>query len=116
MIALLLAGCALKSGLQIEAGQSFVLGDNEHGAFRARVENVGPVPVELVSRTEGTQESVGGLAPGETVTVRFADGETAVFVNRADTQARLDVRVTGDQGLSMVYQPVAEGESTAPAR
>lgn len=106
MLVLWVAGCALHSGLNIESGQSFALGENRHGAFRAAVENDGAMPVEVLARSDAGERVLGSLAPGEKANVRFADGETAIFVNRGAQKAHVDVDVRGDTNLSMAYEPI----------
>lgn len=106
----LLAACALKSGLTIQGNDQFVLGDNEHGAFRATVKNTGPVPVEVLARSEGQDRPVGEVAPGDEVALRFGVDEAAVFSNISGDVATLKVRVVGDQGLSMAFESGVEGD------
>ncbi len=106
LLSWMIAGCALHSGLHIESGQSFQLGDNRHDAFVATVDNVGPIAVQVVVRKQGADTALQSLAPGERAVVRFVAGETAVFVNDSAIDADLSVRVRGDTGLSMGYMPL----------
>jgi hypothetical protein len=100
MVWMMLMACSLRSGLQIEAGSQFVLGDNPHRSFSARVRNAGEVPV----RVRSGEQTIAEVAPGESARARFAPGEAAIFVNQTDTPAQLDVRVRGDVRLSMGYE------------
>lgn len=101
-----LSACALHSGLSIEAGQSFQLGENRHGAFQAAIENEGTVPVELRAVDPSSVRTLGVLSPGASTVARFGAGEVASFVNDGDATAQLAVRVTGDKALSMGYAPL----------
>ena len=48
---------------------------------------------------------LGALEPGQSRELRFGAGEAAVFVNRGEGPAQLDVKVRGDTSLSMGYTP-----------
>ena len=105
---LLVSACwgGITSGLLIEPGKQFVLGGGQLGGFRVQAHNVGKVSVEIKERPRG-----GGifgkvtLAPGERGTLRFMAGSTALLLNPSAEQAKVDLKITGDTNLGMVYEP-----------
>ena len=108
---LLLSGLAtsfggLDSGLIIEPGKQFVLGGGQPGAFRVVARNVGKVAVEFKERPRG-----GGifgratLQPGQSATLRYLAGSSAVLLNPSEQPANVNLHVTGDTRLSMTYEP-----------
>ena len=99
----LASGCSLKSGLRVDPGKSFVLGANQHGAFKIDARNDGTVPVEISVSSDGETTPLLELEPGASATRRFRAGETALFTNPGDTTANVRVKVRGDTGLSMGY-------------
>ncbi|MEL6344495.1 MAG: hypothetical protein AAFV53_15360 [Myxococcota bacterium] len=98
--------CHLHSGLFVPAREQFVLGDNPHGRFSVKVENIGEVPVDLVVHEDGEPVSTVTLSPGDRTKSRFTAEQTALFVNHTDREASLSVDVVGDVGLSMDYAPL----------
>ncbi|GAA3967860.1 hypothetical protein [Hymenobacter antarcticus] len=111
---LALAG-TIHSNLFIEPGKQFILGGDQLGAFKVAAKNVGTVPVEIRERPKG-----GGtfgkvtLAPGQSGVLKFAAGSTAVLLNPSATKANLDLTITGDTKLGMIYEPVQEYGKPAP--
>ncbi|MEQ8411395.1 MAG: hypothetical protein RIB52_07555 [Erythrobacter sp.] len=101
------ASAAINSNLAIEAGQTFVLGGGQRGAFSVSGENVGPVAVEVLARDGEERVSVGTVAPGVEFQHDFARGEAALLRNTSQEQgARVKVRITGSTGnLGMGYVP-----------
>lgn len=100
---LLLTCCSsLDSLTTIQPGRPFELGGNQHGAFTARLQNVGDVPVAISERQiDGQRIDRGTFQPGDQKTVRFASG-SAVLVNNASTKsAQLHLVITGDKNLRM---------------
>lgn len=97
-------GNALSSATTIPPNKTFELGGSGHGAFTARVKNVGSSAVAVSQRqADGRQTELGQLKPSEKKTLRFAAGATAVFVNPASVSAELALEVTGDTSLKMGY-------------
>lgn len=99
----LLVGChRLNSLTTIQPGRRFELGGNRNGAFTARLQNVGRVPVEITERRgDGTSVAMGTFRPGRQQTVRFSAGSAALFNNPSVQPAQLRLVVTGDTDLSM---------------
>ncbi|TGE24914.1 hypothetical protein E5K00_06855 [Hymenobacter aquaticus] len=96
----------LDSNLFIEPGKQFILGGGQPGAFKVVARNVGKVPVEFKERPRG-----GGifgratLQPGQTATLRYLAGSSAVLLNPSAQTANVRLHVTGDTKLSMTYEP-----------
>lgn len=101
------ASAAINSNLAIEAGQTFVLGGGQRGAFSVAGENTGPVAVAVLARGAEETVRVGTVAPGAEFSHDFARGEAALLRNTSDSQAaQVKVRITGSTGdLGMGYVP-----------
>ncbi|MCU0419253.1 MAG: hypothetical protein MUC38_06300 [Cyclobacteriaceae bacterium] len=101
-----LSGCtSLTSVTNIGANNSFVLGNNPHGYFRATVKNVSGHPLKLYQKTlTDSVHSMVILKPNETLHV-YADKNTALIVeNNANRQAQVKLDIGGDTNLSMGYK------------
>lgn len=93
------AGAAINSNLSIEAGQTFVLGGGQRGAFAVKGANTGPVAVEVLARDGDTRTAIATVAPGAEFSHDFARGEAALLRNTSDAEAaRVKVRITGSTG------------------
>ncbi len=91
----------------IEAGQQFVLGGQQRGAFRVAAHNTGPVPVSVAERqADGTVQERGRLEPGQRVALAFGAGSAALVRNLGGRRAVLEFRITGSasSGLGMRYE------------
>jgi hypothetical protein len=107
LLPMMVGGCGgINSGLSIPPGEEFRLGENRHGAFSIAVRNDGAVPVDLlIEGPDGNRTTIATLAPGSSADERFAADTIAIFANPAERTAELTVRITGDTGLSMGYEP-----------
>ncbi|NML65612.1 hypothetical protein HHL22_10380 [Hymenobacter sp. RP-2-7] len=86
----------------IDAGQQFVLGGQQRGAFRVAAHNTGPVPVSVAERqADGKVQERGRLEPGQRVALAFGAGSAALVRNLGERQAVLDFRISGDASVSM---------------
>lgn len=86
----------------IQTGKQFELGGNPHGAFTARLQNVGDVPVTITERRiDGQRLDRGKFEPGDQQTVRFAPGSAVLIDNAAGQPAQLHLVITGDKNLRM---------------
>lgn len=101
------AGGTINSNLQIEAGETFLLGGGQQGGFSVTGRNSGPVAVEVLGQAEGAAAPVvrGTVAPGGEVKADFAPGEMALLRNTSGARgARLKLRISGDtSALGMRY-------------
>lgn len=110
---LLTPSCStIHSTVSVPAGQQFELGDNSHDGFTARLVNTGSVATEVVQRSFGIETRLAELAPGESARVSFPADATALLRNRSATPSRVRVKLTGDTGLSMGYEPVGSAASS----
>jgi hypothetical protein len=102
IVAAMVSSCALTSGTQIGPKKEFELGDGRHGAFTASVKNDGRTTVEIYEQPlGGQQKKIATLAPGDKIKVSIAADTKAIFKNIDSSQASLQLKVTGDTGLSM---------------
>lgn len=109
VIVVLSSSCStIHSTVSVPAGEQFVLGDNSHQGFTARLQNTGAVPTQVVQRSFGVETPVAVLQPGESARVRFPADATALLVNRGDSAGRVRVKLMGDTGLSMGYTPAGQ--------
>lgn len=104
-----LCSCSLFSSLTsntvISPNNSFILGNNEHGSFMVLLKNVSNKGLEVYKAPiDGGRHSSQTVTPGQTVTLSV-DRNTALVINNpsADTVS-VDLKVTGDTGLSMGYK------------
>ncbi|PJJ59665.1 hypothetical protein [Hymenobacter chitinivorans] len=104
-----LCQASLNSDLFIEPGKQFALGGGQPGAFKVTARNVGNVAVEFKERPRN-----GGifgrttLQPGQTATLRYLAGSTAVLLNGSGQTANVRLRITGDTNLRMDYEPTGQ--------
>jgi hypothetical protein len=95
----------LVSDLTVPAGETFVLGGGEKGAFTVKARNTGTITVSLSSRnTKGGVTDLGTLAPRASQTLTFQEGEAALILNAAAVNARLMLNVTGKVPSGMGYE------------
>ena len=97
----------IRSHTRIKAGEQFVLGGEQRGAFRVKARNSGPVPVSVAERrADGTVQERGRLEPGQRAVLAFAAGSAALVRNLGEREAELDVVISGDAsfGMGMTYE------------
>ncbi len=106
ILASLLTSCrSLTSTTYIDANNSFVLGNNEHGSFNVRLKNVSPDNVEVHhAPIEGGTHTYETVKPGQTVNVKVEKNCAMVIDNKSSTKATVELLVNGDTGLSMGYK------------
>jgi hypothetical protein len=104
-ILFLAAACSLTSNTTIKPNDSFILGNNEHGAFKVKLKNVSQHPLEVYEAPiSGGKHSGQMIEPNKTVTVKVDRNTALVIANAANDQANVELKVTGDLGLSMGYK------------
>lgn len=96
---------SLTSNTTIKPKESFVLGNNEHGSFKVKLKNVSKNSLTVfMAPLNGGAHSPMIVNPNETVVVK-ADQNTALIIeNKSTDEASVDLKVTGDIGLSMGYK------------
>lgn len=108
-IAISLTACGMLGSLTsqtlIQAHNSFVLGDNAHGSFRAKLTNTSNHDLKVFQTPiAGGSHSPVWVHPQQTVRVQV-DRDTALRIeNPSDETVAIDLVVHGDTGLSMGYQ------------
>jgi hypothetical protein len=104
-MALWVSCSTLNSTTFIKPNDSFILGDNEHGAFKVRLQNVSASSIEVyqTSRADG-KKSVQIVQPNEGATVQVAPNTALVIQNSSNDPASVQLKVTGDVQLSMDYK------------
>lgn len=109
VILLLTSSCgifnSLNSNTTIKPNDSFVLGNNKHGTFKVTLKNISNHELRIfMAPISGGTHSPLIVAPNETVKVK-ADKNTALIIENKSTEpAHVDLKVTGDIGLSMGYK------------
>lgn len=99
-----LASCSLISNTIIKPNDSFILGNNQHGAFKVRLKNVSKNDLEIYhAPVGGGRHSSQKVKPNERATVKVDRNTALVISNTAKDTASVDLKVTGDTGLSMTY-------------
>jgi hypothetical protein len=109
LLAVTITSCSvfgsLTSNISIKANESFVLGNNEHGTFKARIKNVSNHSITIVMRLiDGGSYSPETILPNESTTVKTARNTALVIENKSDDAASVDLHVNGDTGLTMGYK------------
>ncbi len=104
LLASIFTSCSLTSNTIIKPNDSFVLGNNQHGSFKVKLKNVSQNSIEVYhAPIEGGRHSSQKVKPNEYATVKV-DRNTALIINNASKDtASIDLKVTGDTGLSMGY-------------
>lgn len=95
----------LTSNTMISPDDSFILGNNQHGSFKVVLKNVSKSELEVyLAPIDGGRHSGQMVKPGQSVKVKV-DKNTALVINNASSDtASVDLKVSGDTGLSMGYK------------
>lgn len=106
LVGLLISACStLTSTTSIDANNSFVLGNNQHGTFSVRLKNISEEDIELHrAPIDGGRHSFETVKPGETIKVNVDKNTALVIDNKSTKKASVELFVTGDTGLSMGYK------------
>ena len=105
-LTMLLVSCGtLTSNTSIKPNDSFILGNNKHGAFKVKLENVSKNDIEVYKAPiDGGRHSLQVVKPNDKVTVNV-DKNTALFIqNKSNDTASVNLKVSGDVNLSMGYK------------
>ena len=96
---------SLTSNTIIKPNDSFVLGNNEHGNFKVKLKNVSKNDIEIHQEpNDGGKHSFQKVKPNEFFTVKVDRNTALIFANPTQDTASVDLKVTGDIGLSMTYK------------
>lgn len=101
-----LVSCStLTSNTVIKPNDSFILGNNEHGTFKVKLQNVSKNDLEVYQAPiKGGKHSSQVVKPNEHVMVSVDANTTLYIVNKSTDTASVKLNVSGDLGLSMGYQ------------
>lgn len=96
---------SLTSNTTINPNESFILGDNEHGTFVVQLKNVSNHDLKIImAPIAGGKHSPIIVSPKETISIKAEKNTALVIENRSDEMASVDLKITGDTGLSMGYK------------
>lgn len=103
---LLLTSCrSLTSNTEISANNSFILGNNPHGAFKVKLTNLSSEDIKVfLAPIAGGTHSPQMVKPNETITVKVEKNTALKIENNSNTKVNVELKVTGDTGLSMGYK------------
>lgn len=94
----------LQSTTYIPPGECFILGANQHNAFRVNLTNASVVNVFVYSQlASGERLLEKEVAPQEKIELRAAQNTSIVIDNPSEERATVKLKVKGDVGLSMEY-------------
>jgi hypothetical protein len=104
--ALLFTSCgSLTSNTEISANNSFILGNNPHGAFKVKLTNLSSEDIKVfLAPIAGGTHSPQMVKPNETITVKVEKDTALKIENNSNTIVNVGLKVTGDTGLSMGYK------------
>jgi hypothetical protein len=95
---------SLNSNTSIKPKESFVLGNNEHGAFKTHLINEGVTLLKIYQAPmEGGTYSPIFIKPKETFSVKTEKNTALVIENTGDDYASVTLKVKGDLNLGMTY-------------
>ena len=96
----------LTSTTDIEANQSFVLGEGKHGGYTAKIVNKGETDVEVFGERENEErKSLGVLKPNDKGEYNVAKNMQVIFKNLGEKKAVIGIKLSGETNLSMGYKP-----------
>ena len=96
---------SLNSNTSIKPNDSFVLGNNEHGSFKVKLKNVSKNEIIVYEAPiSGGTHSRLKVAPNGSITAKVDRNTALVIENQSSDYASVDLKVTGDLGLSMTYK------------
>jgi hypothetical protein len=96
---------SLNSTTYIKPKESFLLGNNAHGRFSAKVTNTSVTPITIWKcPISGGQHSPITLDQATTVIIKVEKNTALRIENDSNEQISVQLKVSGDIGLSMGYQ------------
>jgi hypothetical protein len=95
----------LSSTTFIGPKDSFILGNNEHGAYQVDLKNVSPNALNLhLAPIGGGTHSPVEVQPNQKLSLKVDKNTALIIGNQSDQQATVQLKVIGDTGLSMGYK------------
>ena len=101
-----IASCrTLHSSTTIKPNDCFILGNNQHGSFKVNLQNTSKNDIEVFKAPiDGGKHSFQVIKPNAHALLKV-DANTALFIqNKSNDTATVQLKVTGDIGLSMGYK------------
>lgn len=96
---------SLTSNTIIKPKDSFVLGNNEHGSFQAKLKNVSTNDLTVyLAPIKGSTHSSKIVKPNQSISVKVEKNTALVVSNNSNQTTSVDLKVVGDTGLSMGYK------------
>lgn len=96
---------SLNSTTQIKANDAFILGDNIHEKFTAKVTNTSKFELTLWQYPiDGGRHSPVNLKASSEVKVKVDENTALRIENKANEEVAVKLKVYGDTGLSMGYK------------
>lgn len=96
---------SLNSTTQIKANDAFILGDNIHEKFTAKVTNTSKFELTLWQYPiDGGRHSPVNLKASSEVKVKVNENTALRIENKANEEVTVKLKVYGDTGLSMGYK------------
>lgn len=95
----------LNSTTNIKLKESFLLGNNTHGKFSAKVTNISITPITIWRcPIEGGKHSPVTLNPSTTLKINVEKNTALRIENDSEEEISIQLKIRGDVGLSMGYQ------------
>ena len=95
---------ALHSNTTIKPKESFILGNNKHGSFKAHLKNEGVTILKVYQAPiNGGTHSPVLIKPQETTTIKIEKNTALLIENTGDEYASVTLKVKGDLNLGMTY-------------
>lgn len=96
---------SLTSNTVIKPNDSFILGNNEHGSFNVKLKNVSTNDLEIYQAPiNGGKHSTQIVKPNGIINLKVESNTALIINNKSSETASVDLKVTGDTGLSMGYK------------
>ena len=109
LVYILTASCgifgSLNSNTLIKPKDSFILGNNEHGSFKVKLTNVSENEIKIYKAPiNGGTHSPQIISPHEIIIIKVDKNTALIIENKFDETASVNLKITGDLGLSMGYK------------
>jgi hypothetical protein len=103
--AISLGACKLTSTATIKPNDSFVLGNNEHGAFSVALKNTSNQTIEVYEAPiAGGKHTFVQVKGGQSAKVKVDKNTALMISNPSEKSIDVQLKVKGDTGLSMGYK------------
>lgn len=99
-----LYSCSLTSTTLIKPTENFELGNNVHGKFTVQFKNISNSEIDIYQAPiDGGKHSTVSVAPNKKIKVKVDKNTALIIKNKSMDSASVELKVTGDIGLSMGY-------------